>query len=315
MKKHRWLRRLARIAVSFAIYVIALEIFLQSVALFVSVMGRDIETSWITGNRRILCLGDSNTYGLWLERHEAYPQQLETVWNESGSGSRVEVLNLGFPGTNSSRLRRDFPRMLDTLRPDVVIVLIGVNDYWTRPVEFERGPRDVNTRSFLERHSRVLKLYDMVQRALDTRELAVTFEPIADPGVLARKGKAHFGDVEFELGFAKAEHGEIFRPDEALEENRGSLAADAEAFGAAIVLMTYPSRFSAYRTANRIIQRFAEASGAPLIDLEEVFLPVCPERDCPQLLFPDHHPRAAGYRLIAETVVAHLRDHSGAEQQ
>jgi lysophospholipase L1-like esterase len=121
--------------------------------------------------------------------------------------------------------------------------------------------------------------------------------------------------VEFELGFAKAEHGEIFRPDEALEENRGSLAADAEAFGAAIVLMTYPSRFSAYRTANRIIQRFAEASGAPLIDLEEVFLPVCPERDCPQLLFPDHHPRAAGYRLIAETVVAHLRDHSGAEQQ
>ena len=308
MQRSAWLRVLARVAISIVIYLAALEALLQVLTYAVAVTGRKIDSSWITGNRRILCVGDSNTYGLWLERDEAYPQQLETVWNESGNGSQVEVLNLGFPGTNSSLLRRDFPRMLDTLRPDVVIVMIGTNDYWTRPVEFDRGPQEVTTRSFLERYSRVFKLYDMVRQALDTRQLEVTFEPIERPGVRARKGRARFGDVEFELGFAKAAHGEISRPDQGLEENLGALAADAQAAGADFVLMTYASRFGAYHTANQVIRRFSGRSGSTLIDLTEVFRTLCPEKDCPEFLFPDHHPRAAGYRVIAETVVSRLRD-------
>ena len=59
----------------------------------------------------MLCIGDSNTYGLWLERSQAYPQQLETLWNERNESPKLEVLNLGFPGTNSSRIVRDLRRV------------------------------------------------------------------------------------------------------------------------------------------------------------------------------------------------------------
>jgi hypothetical protein len=71
--------------------------------------------------------------------------------------------------------------------------------------------------------------------------------------------------------------------------------------------MTYPSRFKpAYQTANRLIRQTAKGSGIELVDLELVFEDVCPDEECPEFLFPDHHPRARGYHVIAETLVEHL---------
>jgi hypothetical protein len=114
------------------------------------------------------------------------------------------------------------------------------------------------------------------------------------------------GNTAFELGFARAKEGEISDPEEMLAENLGVIAANADAAGAKLVLMTYASRFFLYPLANKAIRSFAEESQVRLINLTEVFVPVCPEQDCPEFLFPDHHPNAAGYRLIAETVVAEL---------
>ena len=43
-----------------------------------------------------------------------------------------------------------------------------------------------------------------------------------------------------------------------------------------------------------------------MIDLTSVFRPLCPEQDCPKYLFPDQHPNANGYRIVAETIVERL---------
>jgi lysophospholipase L1-like esterase len=63
----------------------------------------ELPVALVASNLRVLCLGDSNTYGVWLERSQACPQQLEAVWNQRVASPRLEVLNLGVPGTNSSR--------------------------------------------------------------------------------------------------------------------------------------------------------------------------------------------------------------------
>ena len=91
------------------------------------------------GSFRILCIGDSNTYGTGVERIETYPAQLQQFLNAAPGAPRFQVTNLGVPGSNSAQVRHRLPQYLDLYDPDLVIVLIGVNDYWN-PEETESGP-------------------------------------------------------------------------------------------------------------------------------------------------------------------------------
>ena len=70
--------------------------------------------------------------------------------------------------------------------------------------------------------------------------------------------------------------------------------------------MTYPSKQNPYITASMVIQEVAKETGTPLIDLLEVFAKVCPKTDCPDTVFPDGHPKAPGYRIVAETIADRL---------
>jgi lysophospholipase L1-like esterase len=297
-------RRLALIALGTLLGLCVLEVGLQVAALAVRLGGQQLQTTWLTGRKRILCLGDSNTYGLYLaDRAEAYPQQLERLWNETVESPRIEVLNLGYPGTNSSRLRRDLPRMLDTFRPDVVVIMVGSNDYWTAPVRTDESALPARMAQFVTRHSRVYQLVYMLRRALDHRRLEVVYPVKQDGG---SSGVARFGDVEFEMGWKKASRRGDH--DARLVANLGALADTARAFGAEPVFMTYPSRMWNYGDAGRLTRDAAAASGVRLIDLAGVFEPLCPKEPCPQWLYPDHHPTADGYRKIAETLVHELHE-------
>jgi lysophospholipase L1-like esterase len=74
----------------------AAEAVLQTGAAVVRGLGRP-EPSWTSSGRRVLCVGDSNTYGLHLERSDAYPAVLQRRWSEQPGHAPVEVLNLGVP--------------------------------------------------------------------------------------------------------------------------------------------------------------------------------------------------------------------------
>jgi lysophospholipase L1-like esterase len=298
-------KRLALIPLGVLLGLLVLEAGLRVGAWFVRVTGREVPASWVTGNVRVLCLGDSNTYGLWVERHEAYPQQLEALWNESVDSPKLEVLNLGFPGTNSSRLVRDLPRLLKTFRPDIVILMAGVNDFWTVPFPLENSPASAASRGFLERHSLVHRLYHLVRRGLDARELEIIMDPNAREGHSGANHKARFGDEEFEMGFLKATPG-LHGDREALRENLEALVAQAEAFGTRLVLMSYPTSYSFYHLANPVIAEVAKDTNTEWIELAPHFPSICSRQDCPDLFFPDRHPKATGYRIVAETIFGHL---------
>src|SRR5437870_9405759 len=71
--------------------------FTQSVPVFINSYGlRNEEFSQIprAGTRRILCLGDSLTFGNGVALDKTYPKQLEAMLNLPGSG-RYEVINAG----------------------------------------------------------------------------------------------------------------------------------------------------------------------------------------------------------------------------
>jgi lysophospholipase L1-like esterase len=77
---------------------------------------------------KILCLGDSNTFGMGADKGYSYPEQLERMFKERNTKQKIEVYNAGVPGNTSSRLLANLEEQLQNYNPDILIVLIGAND-------------------------------------------------------------------------------------------------------------------------------------------------------------------------------------------
>lgn len=95
---------------------------------------------------RIVCLGDSITFGWCLMDSETYPVRLEEYLNSLKTSRRYEVINAGTPGYTSEQLKLLLKRSILNLKPDMVIICAGWNDFtsafrknWTRASAFESG--------------------------------------------------------------------------------------------------------------------------------------------------------------------------------
>jgi lysophospholipase L1-like esterase len=78
------------------------------------------------GERRILALGDSFTFGHGVAAEEAYPEVLAALLS---SGDRpVTVLNAGVPGYGIDQVLRALPERLAQTDPDLVLVGIHCSD-------------------------------------------------------------------------------------------------------------------------------------------------------------------------------------------
>lgn len=79
---------------------------------------------------KIVCLGDSYTYGIGAGFANSYPAQLEKILNEKAGKKKFEVFNLGMPGCNSTQAVKTLQDSLVNIKPDIVIILVGCNDNW-----------------------------------------------------------------------------------------------------------------------------------------------------------------------------------------
>jgi lysophospholipase L1-like esterase len=298
-------RRLLLLPALILVYLLVAEAGLQIAAFFMQRSVREgMPVAWLTGNTRVLCLGDSHTYGLWVDRSEAYPQQLETVWNQRALSPRLEVLNVGVPGTNSSRLARELPQMLEAFDPDTLIVMVGGNDFWTLPVPLKDAPATQSQEGFLKRYSLLYRLYYLFQRGRQVAAPEVILDPDARISGTGRH-RIRVGEREIEMSFAAGQSGDRGGLT-GLRRNLRRIVQLARDGNRSLYLMTYPSKQNPYITASMVIQAVAEETGTPLIDLLRVFAEVCPKTDCPEMVFPDGHPKAPGYRIVAETIAERL---------
>lgn len=82
------------------------------------------------GVTRIVCIGDSGTFGIWFgersSRHwDNYPGELRRILREEGDDS-VEVINAGVVGATSSHSLRQLLTRVLVLQPDILTVRIRV---------------------------------------------------------------------------------------------------------------------------------------------------------------------------------------------
>lgn len=166
MAPHRQLLRYSvRMVVGLFALLLALELLLQLSAWLLGTHQSRAPDQWLRKDIRVLALGDSNTYGLYLQPEDSWPAQLEKRWNETHPEQSIEIINLGYPGTNSFRLLANLPQILDTFRPDVVLLMIGFNDFWT-PAETPARPGEPTLMERARIHSRVYKLFFILREYL-----------------------------------------------------------------------------------------------------------------------------------------------------
>jgi lysophospholipase L1-like esterase len=258
---------------------VALEIVLQAAAVAVRITHPSETRAWVQGWRRVLCL--------------------EKLWNASGKQPPIDVLNAGYPGMNSSRLRQNFRPMLEEIRPDVTIVMIGANDYWTLRVPVD-GARSWITVvwDLVRQHSRLYRAVFLTVRSVDRRQ----FEMPAQREISANPERTvRYGDAEFSFGYERARRQRDH--DEQLVANLTAIAEEARRFNTHLILLTHPSRESNYGDGGRLTRIAAEVAAVPLVDMQDIFAQLCPKEPCLELFFKDHHPTAQGYRLMAEALV------------
>jgi lysophospholipase L1-like esterase len=297
-----WLARAALILLGLVLALAVLEAGLQASSWLLRSTTERPEASWSADSVRVLCLGDSNTFGLWIERDQAYPQQLEVLWNQSMSPPTLDAVNFGYPGTSSSMLLRDLDTILDTFMPDIVVMMVGVNDFWTGAVDVTDEPVP-----FWKRHSRLYRLYLILRAAPKDARIERVLDP--EGTMSSHRDRLRIGDREFDVGRAPPSP-ETLANRSPLKRNLRLLVARAHERGVEVHLMTYPARASFYGPTNKIIRSFAIKSNTPLVDLESVFMEPCPTKRCPKILFEDNHPNAAGYAIVAGAVRDHLASYS-----
>jgi lysophospholipase L1-like esterase len=90
--------------------------------------GPEVSVNKLPGMIRILCLGDSCTFGARSER--PYPALLEELCRER-FGEKIEVLNGAVPGHAAHQGLAMLERYLK-FSPDIVTLYFGWNDHWRR---------------------------------------------------------------------------------------------------------------------------------------------------------------------------------------
>lgn len=90
--------------------------------------GVEFQTIKRTTSFRIICLGDSWTFGANVGQDTTYPSQLVKLLNAEFPGKDFEVLNLGVLGYSSYQGLQLVKRIVNDFSPDLVIIGYAMND-------------------------------------------------------------------------------------------------------------------------------------------------------------------------------------------
>ena len=309
------LSRVLLVVVGGAVAVLLLEGALRLVATGYGPRER-VAMSGSSSRATILALGDSHTYGIFFEEHEAYPGQIGRILEEWHPGG-YEVVNLGLPGTNSTELVDSLPAWLDHFRPEVVLVCVGVNNTWNTSGVF----RSLRVARLLRL---VLSVYKGDEQFPHLTRPAIARE-LVDEG---RSGERYHDAESGELLIAH--RGNIHQWSRSLAEARSVLGRDLQrmreltvAAGAKLVLLTYAAfplpqtgaRFSESHAMNEEMRRFAQTHSVAIVDVRNRFSELL-RSGVPRTAYfwreDDGHPNFRGYLEIARLVADQLAP-AGAE--
>jgi lysophospholipase L1-like esterase len=94
--------------------------------------GDEFELEKTQGRTRIICAGDSSTFGYLVNIQDTYPALLEGMISTDTKEKNAEVINAGMVGYSSYQGLKYFETRLRSLEPDILIVSYGYNDSYAK---------------------------------------------------------------------------------------------------------------------------------------------------------------------------------------
>jgi lysophospholipase L1-like esterase len=269
--------------------------------------GPEIVVSRPTNGKRVLCLGDSITFGCGEADESTYPRQLEQLLNGELREHRWEVINAGvqryFTYQEIDQLRL---RGLD-LQPDLVTLGLYINDMGVRPPgDYSKEYEYERERAATAFHRRLPWVYlalknsalvTMTQRAVLQR-LSPRTNQYASPEMRAVLEEITPEDEE--LWQAMAGYlGELAE----MSSTHGFTALVVAIPGRAQVVADYPN--SAYP---RRALEICESLGLPAIDICPSFKAAVSEGQDPYQGAWGNHLSDVGHRIVAQRMADWIRD-------
>ncbi len=268
--------------------------------------GREFPAEKPAGAYRILCLGDSYTFGDYLSDDETFPAALEKRLRQEFPGRAIEVINGGVNGytiTDEADLAREKGF---SLGPDALIVGFVLNDLadLTRRVS-SRDNQRIEARRMSE--SPLTPIKDLLRRTATYNLLWVIKASVMarlrlDP-TIQEVPIRHLLTSSFDA-----------RTEALFERYRDELVRldqDSRRHGCRVVLVLYPFYeqvvASAPAEAQARMSRIASEASIPVVDLLPAFKRAGARARRLFLMPLDHHPSSGGYRLAAREVARALR--------
>jgi len=121
------LKKFSALVIGFLLALILIEAIFRVIPLFLKQTNIKPDLS----SYRILCIGDSSTYGLGAsdKNKYSYPAQLNKILSKSNK-RKIQVFNKGLPGINSSQTLKILKENINKTTPDLILVCTGINDPW-----------------------------------------------------------------------------------------------------------------------------------------------------------------------------------------
>lgn len=282
-------RKLLALSLVFLALLLGFELLLQ-VAAWLQPAAPEL-TRPLRGSR-ILCVGDSHTYGLHVTREANYPAQMQTALDSLLGPGKYTVINRGVPGMNSSQIASSLKSWLDEFDPSYVILCGGVNNVWntTKPVDGHL-PWYWKLRTY--------KFMRIALHGVEGGRLKIK-RKANDKSVRWKKG----GELFVEHLKGRVENYEAWRM---LADDLKRIDEMCRNAGAQLILLTYAASDNYERIgyANSVLRTFARCYMLAVVDAAVHFDSLPPGR---YYLKPgDPHPNQQGYEEIAWLVATAIR--------
>jgi lysophospholipase L1-like esterase len=251
------------------------------------------------GSLRIVCLGDSVTFGyrvpvVFAERPDEYdpdwlpyPELIEKRLRQANPGREIETVALAVPGYSSYQGRAWLARDIERLAPDIVTANFGWNDVGLRSVPDSRLMRTAWGRVWMRR---------LLARSQALIRASLWLEARGDPRAGQDRGRPRvsrdeFVDNHLEIARLAREHraralivGPVYRDDSTFPEEAVRLGAHRRALREAMI-----------------------DAGIPYLQIELLTEAGSPANH--ELFGELIHPNHRGHRLMASAVLESLASH------